>query len=163
MCKYTKYVNRRFRMTNPVESGKICLEYNCSLCCHETKMLLTNIDVNRISKLGYKVKSFAKKVSYGWQLKNIDGKCFFLEGNRCKIYEYRPYGCRLYPLIYDWNKHKVTLDDLCPHKEKFNFQMKDVRKIFFIINLLKKNVERSYSSAKTSCKRRNRFLRHAGQ
>lgn len=123
-------------MTSSIESGVVCLKYDCAACCHETRMYLTSVDINRIVKLGYKMRSFAEKVRDGWRLKNVNGKCFFLEGKRCKIYKYRPYGCRLYPLIYNWDKHKAILDDLCPHKEEFNFQMGDVRKLIFIINLL---------------------------
>ena len=161
MCNYTKHVNRRSRMTSSIEKGTICLKHGCALCCHETRMLLTSIDVNRIVKLGYKVKSFAEKAECGWRLKNVNGKCFFLEGNRCKIYEYRPYGCRLYPLIYDWSKCKIMLDDLCPYKEEFNFQIKDVRKLIFTINLLKKN---STGSAQNFTRfSRNKFLRCARQ
>ncbi len=151
-------------MTVPVESGELCLKYGCTLCCHGTKMPLTNLDVNRIVKLGYKVKCFAEKTDQYWRLKNVNGKCFFLEGNKCKIYEYRPYGCRLYPLVYDWNKHKVTLDDLCPHKEEFSPRIKDMRKLMFVLSLLREQLAKSSFRIKIYAKKsHNKFLRRIRQ
>ena len=100
-------------------------------------MFLTPIDVNRIVKLGYKLGDFAERVDQGWRLRNVDGKCFFLDGLKCKIYRYRPQGCRLYPLVYDRDEHKTTLDDLCPHKEEFMILRKDVRRLMFTLKILK--------------------------
>ncbi|GAH38464.1 unnamed protein product, partial [marine sediment metagenome] len=56
-----------------------------------------------------------------FQLKNIDGHCVFLNysAKKCNIYEFRPQGCRFYPLIYDINKKKCLLDDDCPKKDQF--------------------------------------------
>ena len=34
-------------------------------------------------------------------LKSVDGKCIFLEGNNCKVYEHRPEICRKYPFFED--------------------------------------------------------------
>jgi len=101
-------------------------------------MPLTILDVNRIIKMGYKIRDFAEKSEGIWRLKNVDGRCFFLNWNgKCRIYEYRPYGCRLYPLIYDWNEHKITLDNLCPYRMDFNFNAKDARMLMKILMLLK--------------------------
>lgn len=121
----------------PLESGEPCLKHSCSLCCQETRMSLTVLDINRIIKLGYKTRDFAEKSEGMWRLKNIDGRCFFLSWDaRCTIYKYRPYGCRLYPLIYNWNERKVTLDNLCPYRMDFNFNVEDVRMLMRILRLL---------------------------
>ncbi|RLG78751.1 MAG: hypothetical protein DRO13_06790 [Thermoprotei archaeon] len=50
------------------------------------------------------------------RLKNIDGHCIFLDPstNMCTIYEHRPLGCRLYPLVYDVDRDEVSLDTTCP-------------------------------------------------
>lgn len=117
-------------------SGKPCLRYGCSLCCHETEMQLTRPDINRIIKLGYKLNDFAVRFAQGWRLRNLSGKCFFLEGNMCKIYKFRPYGCRLYPLVYDPSEGKIKLDDLCPHKIEFRVRKENINSLFFLLRHL---------------------------
>lgn len=119
-----------------LDSGEPCLKYNCALCCHETKMYLTWLDINRIVKLGYSLRSFAERSGGIWRLKNVDGRCFFLEGRKCKIYRFRPYGCRLYPLVYDYEEQRVKLDDLCPHKEEFMVQGGDLKRLMFVLKIL---------------------------
>jgi Fe-S-cluster containining protein len=64
-------------------------------------MPLSNLDLKRILKLGYKLECFAVKTDEGWRLKNNSGRCVFLIKERCGIYLHRPEGCRLYPLVYD--------------------------------------------------------------
>jgi Fe-S-cluster containining protein len=119
-----------------LKSGAVCLKHGCSLCCWETEMPLTKLDINRIMKLGYKISDFAVKSDIGWRLKNVDGRCFFLEGGKCKIYRFRPCGCRFYPLIYCWDKHKIILDDLCPHKMEFKIRGEDVKALLNIVKSL---------------------------
>ncbi len=87
----------------------------CGRCCHETEMPLTEEDVRRISDLGYDPKEFAVKVDGVYRLRNVNGKCYFLdEQNRCRIYEHRPIGCRIYPVVLDVERGKAVLDDECP-------------------------------------------------
>ncbi|MBS7625187.1 YkgJ family cysteine cluster protein [Candidatus Bathyarchaeota archaeon] len=119
-----------------LDSGEPCLKHNCALCCHETKMYLTWLDINRIVKLGYSLRSFAERSEGIWRLKNIGGRCFFLEGSKCKIYKFRPYGCRLYPLVYDQEMKRAKLDNLCPHKEEFIVQGDDLRRLIFVLKIL---------------------------
>lgn len=122
---------------NRLESGEPCLRYGCALCCHNTKMPLTRLDINRITKLGYQISDFAEKVDHEWRLRNINGKCFFLnEEGRCKIYKYRPYGCRLYPLVYNWKRRETVLDDLCPYKDEFRVRKEDVKMLMLILKVL---------------------------
>jgi Fe-S-cluster containining protein len=52
-------------------------------------------------------------------LRNVSGKCFFLVENRCIVYQDRPEGCRLYPLVYDVDESKFVIDDYCPHHLNF--------------------------------------------
>jgi len=49
-----------------------------------------------------------------YRLRNVDGHCYFYDpGSRsCKIYDIRPIGCRIYPLIFDGEK--VDVDRTCP-------------------------------------------------
>ncbi|MEM1507930.1 MAG: YkgJ family cysteine cluster protein [Candidatus Bathyarchaeia archaeon] len=122
--------------SSPLDSGEPCLKHNCALCCHETRMCLTHLDINRIIKLGYSTRDFAERLEGNWKLKNVNGKCFFLEGSKCKIYKFRPYGCRLYPLIYSQDERRITLDDLCPYKNEFSVKAEDLRKLMFILRML---------------------------
>lgn len=122
--------------SSPLDSGRPCLKHNCALCCHETRMCLTQLDINRIVKLGYSVKDFAERFGGTWRLKNIYGRCFFLDGSMCRIYRFRPYGCRLYPLTYSRDEHKIMLDDLCPYKNEFIVRIEDLRRMLSILGML---------------------------
>jgi Fe-S-cluster containining protein len=79
-------------------------------------MPLTEEDIERIERLGYPRDYFVVVGEDGIpRLRNVDGHCVFLdvETGRCKIYPYRPLGCRLYPLVYVPGVG-VTVDDECP-------------------------------------------------
>jgi len=49
------------------------------------------------------------------RLRNVGKYCVFydLERRLCKVYRYRPLGCRIYPVVYIEEK-EVAVDDLCP-------------------------------------------------
>jgi len=96
-----------------------CLHHRCVACCLETEMPLTEDDVKRIEKLGFKRIDFTVEVNRETRLKNRNKTCFFLEGNGCKIYEDRPEGCRIYPLIYNGDTYKFIYDPVCPHSDEF--------------------------------------------
>lgn len=90
-----------------------CLK--CGKCCLNTEMILLDEDIKRIQKLGYKIDFFVRKLHNYNVLKNTRGHCVFFEpkSKKCKIYENRPLGCRLYPIIYDDEKG-VSVDPYCP-------------------------------------------------
>ncbi len=98
---------------------------NCGKCCLETEMILSFEDVELIKKNSIdniEEGDFVfKNEDERFQLKNIDDHCVFLNypAKKCKIYEFRPQGCRFYPLIYDINKKKCLLDDDCPRTNLF--------------------------------------------
>lgn len=53
--------------------------------------------------------------------------CPFLDiaGNKCKIYDFRPFECQLYPFLISFREQKIllTIDLNCPHvKENLNTQ-----------------------------------------
>jgi len=93
---------------------------NCGVCCLETEMILSPKDVDLIVKSypdKLKKETFVFKNKDGhYQIKNVEKHCVFLEFSTktCKIYEYRPQGCRFYPLIYDFQKHNCIFDKDCP-------------------------------------------------
>ncbi len=114
----------------------------CGKCCYETEMPLTEEDIERIERLGFKRKEFVVEVDGIPRLRNVGGKCFFLdEFNRCRIYENRPIGCRIYPVVLDLESGRAVVDDLCPKKD--SVREEDLRKAEVI---LKELVRKIYSS-----------------
>jgi Fe-S-cluster containining protein len=81
----------------------------CTLCCGDTHkrkrlILLLETEVKRIkTRTNRRVDEFATSISkfnsYKYQLRkrSSDGKCIFLRGNDCSIYDFRPLICRFYP------------------------------------------------------------------
>lgn len=100
--------------------GIPCETHSCSKCCYDTEMPLTEADIARIEKLGHKRADFSvlddEMVP---QLRNDSGHCVFLVRGKCSIYEVRPEGCRLYPLVWDRDSGKVVRDDFCPYSKEF--------------------------------------------
>ena len=80
----------------------------CGKCCGDTKqktrhILLLKTEAEQIatatsqptSQFTAKIKD---KAPYSYEMKKTkDGKCVFLENNRCTIYSARPLICRFYP------------------------------------------------------------------
>jgi Fe-S-cluster containining protein len=87
----------------------------CGKCCLGTEMELLPEDIERIVALGYKLRDFAIFDGEIWRLRNVDGHCVFLNPStmECTIYENRPIGCRLYPLVYD-DIEGPYIDKECP-------------------------------------------------
>jgi len=79
-------------------------------------MPLTKEDIERIEALGYVREYFVVEGKDGIpRLRNINGHCVFLDTatGKCRIYQHRPLGCRLYPLVYVPGRG-VDIDPLCP-------------------------------------------------
>ena len=104
-----------------------CIDYKCIECCLETEMPLLKEDIERIKGLGFDYDYFVVNRD-GWlRLKNRDGRCVFIDGNQCLIYENRPEGCKSYPILYDEDKNCATLDEDCPHRDEFKISESDLR------------------------------------
>jgi len=114
---------------HPISSGIPCLSYQCVKCCTDTHMPLSHSDIKRISAQGYKFKNIAVKRGREHHLKNVNGYCIFLKDKKCAIYDFRPEGCRLYPLIQFKNSSNVVIHDYCPHKSEFKFNDEDVKRL----------------------------------
>jgi len=80
-----------------------------------TEMELSNRDIMRIERLGYDPKEFVMIRGGIPYLRNVNGYCYFYDraSRRCRIYRYRPLGCRIYPVIYVYGEG-VSVDRLCP-------------------------------------------------
>ena len=107
---------------------------DCGICCIETEMILSDQDIEAIvssHKTTLRKTDFVQKTEDNfYQLKNINGHCFFFDGETklCKIYEIRPQGCRFYPLIYDSDKNSCVFDIECPRPELFYPNKNTVRR-----------------------------------
>ena len=102
-----------------VSCGLPCISHSCVDCCLATQMPLTEKDTDRLRKLGYDPSKYSVEDDGEIHLRNVSGKCFFLVDNRCIVYQNRPEGCRLYPLVYDVDGSKFVIDDYCPHHLNF--------------------------------------------
>ena len=80
--------------------------------------MLSNADVERLEGLGYDRQNFTRYDKHGFaKLRNRRGFCVFYDAvkRRCTIYEHRPEGCRIYPVVYS-EQEGIVVDDLCPMK-----------------------------------------------
>jgi len=120
-----------------------CIAHRCHRCCLETEMPLTAGDVGRICRhTGMDAEGFTVFTG-GWvQLRNVNGRCVFLDENgHCKIYEDRPEGCRYYPFIYYEQDRRVLEDEDCPYPDEFKRNNEIVRKVKGLVERLKEERE----------------------
>jgi Fe-S-cluster containining protein len=107
-----------------------CLTRECSACCHDIEMLLTEDDLQRLAR-ERPGEDFWFRAEDGYlQLKTRDGPaarggqgrpCVFLRPDGlCGVHEVRPEGCRLYPGVWAEDLRAAELDeDYCPHTDGF--------------------------------------------
>jgi hypothetical protein len=114
-------------------------------------MLLTAQDIDRIASLGYDRTFFVEELN-GWlQLKNAHGRCVFHTGERCSIYDHRPEGCMLYPVVYNTDRRSAILDAECPQKQRFSIGEHNVRKLMLLISTLHDERSQRGKNEKKSC------------
>ncbi|KYK21164.1 hypothetical protein AYK21_05380 [Thermoplasmatales archaeon SG8-52-2] len=96
-------------------------------------MLLSNSDIQKIENIGYEKKYFTRSKK-GWLiLKNKDGRCVFHNGKICLIYENRPEGCILYPLIFNKENNFALADEECPYQDSFKFNKKNINQLYMLV------------------------------
>jgi hypothetical protein len=105
-------------------------------------MPLTEDDIKRIEKLGFKRSDFIVEAEGETRLLNVKKTCFFLREGGCTVYEGRPEGCRIYPLVYDLDAHKFVYDTVCPHSVEFKSNREDKEKLKRLIRRLDKEAEK---------------------
>ena len=140
-------------MDNSVDSLEICSKQCLSKCCQSTPPALTKIDIKRIEdKIGnnlWKKKiEFNQKTTVVVAKKNNRKDCFFLsEEGLCKIYEYRPLDCKLFPLFIKIKKEEEEQYKIkwliwyCPLTEAKELEVlyKDAQKLLY--EIIKENPE----------------------
>ena len=127
-----------------------CMDYKCIQCCLESEMLLSNEDIERIKGLEFAPEFFITKRDGRLQLMNYNGRCVFHNGIGCSIYENRPEGCKLYPIIYDKEKNCAVLDEDCPYRDKFEISKTSIRKISALVLKLEYERDQRKQSAAIS-------------
>jgi Fe-S-cluster containining protein len=100
----------------------------CGMCCGDTKeknrhVLLLRTEAEQIAKATLQpIFKFAVKIKdqtpYSYEMKKReDGKCVFLENDRCTIYSLRPLICRFYPFelkVLHNRKYTFLYTEECP-------------------------------------------------
>jgi len=90
-------------INNLIEIFRGRKEFSCKRCGHCCRLLVqvSEKDISRLEKVGYKRKDFLEKKKDKYYIKRINGYCPWLKienGNaKCKVYEYRPNICRIFP------------------------------------------------------------------
>ncbi|MBN1280140.1 MAG: YkgJ family cysteine cluster protein [Candidatus Thermoplasmatota archaeon] len=115
-----------------------CLDTHCLKCCTETNMVLSNHDIGTLQQQGYDPTFFIEEHD-GWlQLKNRHGRCVFHDGDRCTVYEHRPQGCTLYPVVYDKDRRCAILDKDCPQRQCFSLTTATTQQLYRLVGVLEK-------------------------
>jgi Fe-S-cluster containining protein len=78
-------------------------------------MELSSEDIEWLERMGYRSKEFVVMDDGLSRLRNINGYCYFYSrtNRRCKIYDARPLGCYIYPVVHLENEGAIV-DELCP-------------------------------------------------
>jgi len=95
---------------------------NCGKCCERTEMLLSKGDIERLESGGFSREDFTVIGEDELvRLRNVGRWCYFYDPTeeKCQIYEDRPLGCFLYPVIYATDEG-VIADELCPMKHSIS-------------------------------------------
>lgn len=114
----------------PVKRDMPCVTQQCSACCHDIEMLLTNDDLARLQAEKPGVDFWFQADDGYLQLRTRDGPaarggagrpCVFLANDgSCTVHAVRPEGCRLYPAMWVDEARRTELDaDYCPHTDGF--------------------------------------------
>ena len=136
--------NSRLRSPVMTKMENVCLRYGCVKCCLNTEMPLSASDVARIRDLGFSESHFLLTKNGSRRLKNLSGRCAFHNGRLCTIYDHRPEGCRLYPVIFHEATGEAVLDSYCPHYEQFQLTPSTSRELIkLILKLDAENIEGS--------------------
>lgn len=133
----------------------------CGLCCEETEMLLSNADIRRLERMGHKRQKFVLYDSHGFaRLRNRHGFCVFysISEHRCKIYENRPEGCRIYPIAYS-EQEGIVVDHLCPMRDtvsSMELRRKGEKVMVLLHTIDSETASRCEALSESVCRRRLR-------
>jgi hypothetical protein len=78
-------------------------------------MLLSKKDIERLERVGFSREDFTVACGDGLaRLRNVREWCYFHNSaeEKCQVYEDRPLGCLLYPVVYSIDEG-IIADGLC--------------------------------------------------
>lgn len=117
----------------------------CAKCCHETRMFLSKRDIERLENRGFRLEEFAIRLPSGfYQLRNVNGACYFLRDGLCSVYEDRPEGCRYYPVVLSYDGKRCVRDDFCPNS--YTVSRRELKEICPKLKKLYREIVQSRSS-----------------
>ncbi len=87
----------------------------CGKCCEMTEMELSEEDIGRLERIGHSREEFSIVGEDNIPRLIVGRWCYFYDSDKrlCRVYESRPLGCRLYPIVYSIDEG-ITVDPLCP-------------------------------------------------
>jgi len=126
----------------------------CGVCCKETEMLLSEKDIERLERKGYRRDFFVRFDPEGYPiLRNHNGYCVFYDAEKrgCKVRGNRPLGCKIYPVIYD-EKKGISIDYICPNYRLITEKQKAKRgkKVLKVLKIIDAEAEKRRSARKKS-------------
>jgi Fe-S-cluster containining protein len=101
-------------------------------------MLLTNSDIKRIQNQGYDTRFFIQEQDHWFILKNHQHRCVFHDKTQCTIYEHKPAGCTLYPIVFNKDHNQPIFDNECPSKTSFQMTETAKQNIICLVSTLEK-------------------------
>lgn len=113
-------------------------------------MVLLREDVERLERAGFEKKSFVAESGGFPRLRNVGGYCVFYDtvSRRCRVYDLRPLGCRLYPLVFD-EALGARFDEECPLSEEFSRRCDEVemacRLLAYLLDRLREEYGYTYN------------------
>ena len=138
-----------------------CLDTHCNRCCTKTNMVLTYQDVQTIEQLGYNTDFFVADLNNWFQLKNTNGRCVFHNGTICVIYDHRPEGCRLYPVVFQKDDGKAILDNDCPQRHCFIITKEKSQQLLILIKTLENERAERKQKKKTKNQKKASQINHS--
>lgn len=119
---------------NRVEASNF-ISFRCESrveCCTSLKIPVNSRDIEKIEDQGYELDQIIESMSpvffpsktqsgrtektYILKRKPFTGECTFLDANKCKIHEFKPFACRLYPFELTINSEESITVSTHAHK-----------------------------------------------
>lgn len=105
---------------------------NCALCCEVNRIPVTDKDISRIHKSGIDIDQILEEISpvlirsknirdkfvkaYIMRKKPFINDCVFLtEDKMCKIHQFKPLACRIYPFATRISEENEIVFQIHPH------------------------------------------------
>jgi Fe-S-cluster containining protein len=89
----------------------------CGNCCRFRVTPLRAEDVRRLEQAGYRDFTAEKGEL---SLRRVNGRCVFLEGDSCTVYEVRPQVCREFPFFKVYGVGYAQSFSICPALEELD-------------------------------------------